>query len=49
MCFDDPYEKLLNYILLYTILKMDQPMVSPRNVTEGHDVSNLMTIRYSTD
>ncbi|CAD8137995.1 unnamed protein product [Paramecium octaurelia] len=28
---------------------MDQPMVSPRNVTEGHDVSNLITFRYSTD
>ncbi|CAD8057761.1 unnamed protein product [Paramecium sonneborni] len=28
---------------------MDQPIVSPRNVTEGHDVSNLITFRYSTD
>ncbi|CAD8132259.1 unnamed protein product [Paramecium octaurelia] len=28
---------------------MDQPMVSPRKVTEGHDISNLITFRYSTD
>ncbi|CAD8150118.1 unnamed protein product [Paramecium pentaurelia] len=28
---------------------MDQPMVSPRNINEGHDVSNLITFRYSTD
>ena len=49
MFFDDPYFKLLNYILLNTILIMDQPMVSPRNINEGHDVSNLITFRYSTD